>query len=269
MPTGTCAVYRNPVESSAGKANARDMKPGEWDKLITKCIQSGPDRKSCPETLPKSVFRRAVFIGSDYYYHRFDSSGKKLEDMEDYDVIISRIIALAPRRVLEIGTGSSRFAVNLAKWRPPGSLTIGVDIDFESLKILEGRLRRAMVLDRFVPVAADARCLPFPSRHFDAVVSYNGLSEVEGIDAALNEIQRVMRPGGKLLCVAPLNGTNLSIPENSSDLMLRMLREKLHIHHGASDLAHRLKIKGFIIESVAEKKSESKPLRTLFATLSN
>ena len=50
-------------------------------------------------------------------------------------------------------------------------------------------------------VAGDAEALPFPDRRFDAVTIAFGIRNVTRIDRALAEIRRVLRPGGRFLCL--------------------------------------------------------------------
>ncbi len=47
----------------------------------------------------------------------------------------------------------------------------------------------------------DAESLPFPDRSFDAVTIAFGLRNVTRIDQALSEARRVLRPGGRFLCL--------------------------------------------------------------------
>ena len=51
----------------------------------------------------------------------------------------------------------------------------------------------------FTCVRADTTKLPFPDHHFDCVVQTFGLCSVDDPVAALKEMQRVCKPGGKVL----------------------------------------------------------------------
>lgn len=59
----------------------------------------------------------------------------------------------------------------------------------------------AAALDNFV--RADAACLPFPARSFDAIVSNHSLEHIEKLDDALREIGRVAKPGALLYVAVP------------------------------------------------------------------
>lgn len=50
-------------------------------------------------------------------------------------------------------------------------------------------------------LAADALALPLPDRSFDACTIAFGIRNVAGIEMALGEIRRVLRPGGRFMCL--------------------------------------------------------------------
>ncbi len=100
------------------------------------------------------------------------------------------------RRVLEVGTGKGRFLVTLAR-RVPRVVTVDPDAAeqrFARLNAAHARLGRRI---RFV--AADGADLPFADASFDAVVSMNALHHIRRINAVLDEMARVVRPGGKIV----------------------------------------------------------------------
>ena len=74
-----------------------------------------------------------------------------------------------------------------------GAYTVGVDLSLGMLSI--GRqIRRAVPL-----VAGDALALPFRDGCFDAVTISFGLRNIANVPAALGELARVTRSGGRLV----------------------------------------------------------------------
>jgi demethylmenaquinone methyltransferase/2-methoxy-6-polyprenyl-1,4-benzoquinol methylase len=89
---------------------------------------------------------------------------------------------------LACGTGDIAFAV-AAK----GARTVGLDITPRMLRLAR-RKSNAVGL-----VAGDMTSLPFRSASFDLVTTGYGLRNVPDLGAAIDEIARVVRPGGRLL----------------------------------------------------------------------
>jgi demethylmenaquinone methyltransferase / 2-methoxy-6-polyprenyl-1,4-benzoquinol methylase len=99
--------------------------------------------------------------------------------------------ALAVRpgeRVLDVAAGTAVSTVPLAA---AGALAVACDFSLGMLRA--GRQRRVPL------VAGDALALPFAAGAFDAVTVSFGLRNVADPDAALRELARVTRPGGRLV----------------------------------------------------------------------
>jgi demethylmenaquinone methyltransferase/2-methoxy-6-polyprenyl-1,4-benzoquinol methylase len=101
--------------------------------------------------------------------------------------------AVAPQageRILDVaaGTGTSSAALQRSGARV-------VAVDFSSGMIAEGRRRHKKV--EFVE--ADAMSLPFGDGEFDAVTISFGLRNIKDAKAALGEMYRVLKPGGRLV----------------------------------------------------------------------
>jgi ubiquinone/menaquinone biosynthesis C-methylase UbiE len=96
---------------------------------------------------------------------------------------------LAPldgRRVLDVGTGTGRAAIALAK---RGADVTGVDASAEMLAVAEQRARAAGVIVAFQ--RDDAHHLAFPDRAFDAVVCLRVLMHTPDWRRSLEELCRV------------------------------------------------------------------------------
>jgi ubiquinone/menaquinone biosynthesis C-methylase UbiE len=101
-------------------------------------------------------------------------------------------------RVLEIGPGTGYYTLDLADWiGPEGALEI-FDIQQEMLDHTMDRVGERG-LGNVGATQGDAQELPFEDAGFDAVVLTTVLGEIPDQDAALREIARVLRPGGRLV----------------------------------------------------------------------
>ena len=103
----------------------------------------------------------------------------------------------AGERVLDIAAGSGDLARALAKRVGPSGEVWLTDINRRMLERGRNRLLDAGVL---VPaVQCDGERLPFAAESFDCVTVAFGLRNMTHKDAALGEMRRVLRPGGRLV----------------------------------------------------------------------
>jgi demethylmenaquinone methyltransferase / 2-methoxy-6-polyprenyl-1,4-benzoquinol methylase len=100
-------------------------------------------------------------------------------------------------RVLDVAAGSGDLGCALARRAGPTGQVWLTDINRAMLEV--GR-DRALDAGLALPaVQCDAERLPFPSDHFDCVTVAFGLRNMTHKEAALAEMRRVLRPGGRLL----------------------------------------------------------------------
>lgn len=107
---------------------------------------------------------------------------------------------LEPRpgeRMLEVGPGTGYYTLAVAEWIAPGELDI-FDLQQE---MLDHTMRRAdeRGVANVIPAQGDVRRLPYPDASFDAAYLVTVLGEVPDQDAALRELARVLKPGGRLV----------------------------------------------------------------------
>jgi ubiquinone/menaquinone biosynthesis C-methylase UbiE len=135
--------------------------------------------------LPESVsFDRAAS-----YYDRTRSLSEPV--MAKLIAMLSAEIGTSGR-CLEIGVGTGRIALPLAR---AGMRMVGVDISREML----GRLADNAQQTPVGICLADATRLPFPQRCFDSAIAAHVLHLVPRWREAVDELVRVVRPGGKIL----------------------------------------------------------------------
>jgi ubiquinone/menaquinone biosynthesis C-methylase UbiE len=108
---------------------------------------------------------------------------------------------LAPQpgeRVLEIGPGTGYYTLDLAEWLGADGRVEIFDLQQEFLDHV-GRRAAERGLGNIVPTQGDATALPYEDASMDAVVLTAVLGEIPDSAAALREIRRVLKPGGRLI----------------------------------------------------------------------
>ena len=101
------------------------------------------------------------------------------------------------QRVLDVASGSGDLARAFAERVGPSGEVWATDINRDMLEVGRDRLIDHGVL--LPAVQCDAEALPFPANHFDCVSVAFGLRNMTRKDRALAEMQRVLRPGGRVL----------------------------------------------------------------------
>jgi ubiquinone/menaquinone biosynthesis C-methylase UbiE len=108
------------------------------------------------------------------------------------------LVDLGPgERVLDLGSGSGADVFCAAALVGPGGSVVGVDITDEQLEKAE-RLRRGAGLGQVSFERAYVERLPFEDASFDAVISNGVINLSPEKERAFAEIERVLRPGGRV-----------------------------------------------------------------------
>ena len=137
----------------------------------------------------------------------FDSVASKYDVMNDvmsmglhrawkaYTILASGVQEGA--RVLDIAGGTGDLALAFSKKVGPTGLVVHTDINEAMLRVGRDRLVDAGV--QVPTMVCDAEKLPYPDDSFDIVTVAFGLRNMTHKEAALAEMCRVLKPGGKLL----------------------------------------------------------------------
>lgn len=113
---------------------------------------------------------------------------------------IDSLRPFAPRRILDVATGTGDFALLAARELKPDEL-LGIDISEGMLDVGRKKVREAG-LDATIRFAKeDCLRLSLPDASFDAVMVAYGIRNFENLDRGLQEMCRVLRPGGRLVII--------------------------------------------------------------------
>lgn len=127
-------------------------------------------------------------------------------------VVTSRIRKWKPRRLLDVASGTGDLALEIQD--------ACVDCEVTASDFCAEMLAHASSRGLDHTVVADALALPFPDGGFDVVTVAFGLRNMADYPAALREMHRVLKPGGRLVIL------DFSLPEGVLRGPYRM-----YLHH--------------------------------------
>ena len=101
-------------------------------------------------------------------------------------------------RILEVGPGTGYYTLDIAESLAPGGTLDILDVQPE---MLDHTMRRAAErgIANIRPEQADATAMPYEAEVHDAAFLVTVLGEVPDQDAAMRELARVLKPGGRLV----------------------------------------------------------------------
>ena len=124
-------------------------------------------------------------------------------------VMLDRLSPQPGETLIDVAGGTGDVAIGFLKranGRPsadkrPLANAVICDINYEMLHAGKGRVSTKPVAQQLTRVCGDAEKLPFDSGNADAYTIAFGIRNVTDMDAALKEARRVLRPGGRFLCL--------------------------------------------------------------------
>jgi ubiquinone/menaquinone biosynthesis methyltransferase len=175
----------------------------------------------------------------------------------------ARLVSLAGvrpgERALDLAAGTGDIAFAIAA---RGAKTVAVDITHRMLQLAAGKLGDFAAPARVDFITADMTSLPLGAATFDLVTTGYGLRNVPDLDAAIDEIARVLRPGGRLLSLdfnrpgqpivraaylayLTIVGSLLGWLLHRDPDTYRYIPESIERYPGAAAVADRLAARGF------------------------
>lgn len=111
---------------------------------------------------------------------------------------IKMLAASAPKKILDIATGTADLAIEAAKVIQPESI-IGLDISSEMLKIGDKKIADKALNKVIQLELGDSEALRYVDGQFDAVMSSFGVRNFENLPKGLAEMNRVLAKGGQCM----------------------------------------------------------------------
>jgi demethylmenaquinone methyltransferase/2-methoxy-6-polyprenyl-1,4-benzoquinol methylase len=150
---------------------------------------------------PGSPEKAAVRSMFDRIARRYDLLNRLLSagtDVRWRRACVDLLALGGPARVADLCTGTADLLVEALR-RDAGHRGVGVDLSEQMLRRGAAKLGRRGLSARAGLAAGDAEALPLASSSFDAATIGFGIRNVGDPLAALAEIRRVLRPGGRLV----------------------------------------------------------------------
>src|SRR2546426_746858 len=110
-------------------------------------------------------------------------------------------LSINDRKVLDVGAGTADLALLAARRLGGKARIVAADLNGTMLAIGLTKVRKASLQRQIVCVQANAERLCVPDASFDAVTTGFCLRNVANLSLALQEIRRVLKPGGRLICL--------------------------------------------------------------------
>ena len=129
---------------------------------------------------------------------RLERRAKAEDEVAARDTYLGLLDIAAGERVLDVGCGSGAVTRDIARRVGSRGLAVGLDPSPALLTVARDLARETGFGDHVEFREGNALRLPFPDRSFDAVVCVTVLSHVPNGEAAIPELVRVLRPGGRL-----------------------------------------------------------------------
>jgi len=109
--------------------------------------------------------------------------------------VVALVKATNPKKILDIATGTGDLAIMQSKSIPSAKVT-GLDISKGMLEVGKEKIKNLNIEDSVELVLGDSENIPYEDNFFDAITVSYGVRNFENLNKGLQEIYRVLKPGG-------------------------------------------------------------------------
>lgn len=111
--------------------------------------------------------------------------------------VVKSIQKTNPKTILDIATGTGDLAIEMAK-STEAKIT-GFDLSAGMLEVGRKKIQELNLNNRIEMIQGDAENMPFEDNSFDSITVSFGVRNFENLSAGLDEINRVLKPGGTFI----------------------------------------------------------------------
>lgn len=108
--------------------------------------------------------------------------------------VVAILTAQQPKNILDIATGTGDLAINLVE--TGAKKIVGLDISSGMLEVGKKKITHKKLDNTIEMIVGDSENLPFEANSFDAITVAFGVRNFETLEKGLDEIYRVLAPGG-------------------------------------------------------------------------
>lgn len=172
--------------------------------------------------------------------------------------VMKRMDVQAGTEALDVCCGTGDWSIALAKDIGPKGKVVGLDFSKNMLSIAKDKVKAAS-LHQVQLIHGDAMNLPFEDNSFDYVTIGFGLRNVPDYITVLDELYRVVKPGGKVVCLETSQPTMLGfrqlyyfyfrfIMPIIGKVLAKSYEEYAWLHESAKDFPNREELKELFYE---------------------
>jgi len=129
------------------------------------------------------------------FLNRFLSAGT---DVRWRKKALGHLKEINPSYLLDVATGTADVAILAHRILSPNK-TVGIDISEGMLEIGRKKIKDIGLEEKISLIKGDSENIHFPDNSFDAVSVAFGVRNFQDLEKGLAEINRVLKPGGKLM----------------------------------------------------------------------
>ncbi|MCR4407325.1 MAG: class I SAM-dependent methyltransferase [Anaerolineae bacterium] len=182
------------------------------------------------------VITEGAYLGSQVVAWLYDLSAGRYDAIKQFDLndenyflalpLLRALNGVRAPIVLDVATGTGRLPLALLRHSGFRGKVIGLDLSRRMLRLAQHKAHHHRA--RLYFIRQDAAILPFADNVFDAVTCVEALEFLANPRGALQEMARVLRPGGVLLVTNRVNWEARLMPGKAfSNSTLRAMLESV------------------------------------------